>query len=192
MKALGEIRCLALMICCLAMLLPGLAQQSRKMPLIVLQKVPEIGDRLSSGVLPKRPEKHECGVNSAQFDPCAESIIGGIRYTIAFRKNETGYFVTRVETLDKKFRSPQGLSVGGSISLTGPAELYEAPYFEVYTRRGTRWIPVVGSLGMVNISISADGLKGDKVEDLRAQGEKPLQLYVGGFIEAETEHSSQK
>ena len=123
-------------------------------------------------------------VNSAQFDPCAGAFIDGVRYTIAFRMQEnSSYSVTRVYTDDVRFESPEGLRVGNAITANGPEDIFEAPYFEVYARKGTRWVPVVGVLGMVNLGTGGIGLRGEKVETLWSGGRKPVQLRIGAFIE---------
>jgi len=48
-----------------------------------LAAVPEIGSLMSAS---EKDTRTECMVNSAQFDPCVEATIGGVKYSIAFRK----------------------------------------------------------------------------------------------------------
>jgi hypothetical protein len=151
-----------------------------------LAKVPAIGDLISAS---EKDTRTECMVNSAQLDPCVDSTIGGVKYTVAFRKRDSGdYFVTRVSTLDSKFISPEGLRMGDKITVNGPEEIFEAPYFEVYARRGTRWIPIIGMFGKVNLDFDGKKLIGDDIEKLWSLGPKPVQLVVEGFIEVATKN----
>jgi hypothetical protein len=150
---------------------------------VKLSKVPAIGERIEA---PNKPERTECMVNSARLDPCVEATIDGIKYTIAFRNSGGGdYYVTRVSTLDSKFKSPEGLHIGDKITVNGPEDIFEAPYFEVYAKKGNRWIPIIGMLGMVNLDFDGKKFTGDTVEKLWSVGSKPVQLVVTGFIEVE-------
>lgn len=151
-----------------------------------LAKVPAIGDRMPAS---EKDTQAMCMVNSAQLDPCVDSTIGGVKFTVAFRKRDSGgYFVTRVSTLDSKFISPEGLRMGDRITVNGPGEIFEAPYFEVYAKRGTRWIPIIGMFGKVNLDFDGKKLIGDDIEKLWSVGPKPVQLVVEGFIEIATKN----
>ncbi|HME59511.1 MAG TPA: hypothetical protein VKF63_14290 [Terracidiphilus sp.] len=146
-----------------------------------LAKVPVIGEQF---VVPENVEHILCLVNSAQFDPCMEAIIDGIKYTVAYRNNNGGdYFVTRVNTSDAKFISPDGLRVGDQITVNGPEDLFEEPYFEVYARKGSNWIPIVGLMSMVNVTFDGERIAGDAVQTLWSGGRKPVMLRISGFIE---------
>ncbi len=127
-------------------------------------------------------------VNSAQFDPCVWTTVDGIVYMIAFRQRDgKNYFVTRVSTNDTKFKSPDGIRVGDEITVNGPEDVFEAPYFEVYAKSKTNWIPIVGMLGNANVVVG--GKKGE-VKSLQAlwpSGRAPVRLFVGGFVEQESQ-----
>jgi len=126
-----------------------------------------------------------CMVNSAQFDPCFGAFIRGVSYTIAARKMEDGvYRVTRVNTVDPKFVSPEGLRVGDSLRINSTEELFEAPYFEVYAGRGKRWVPIVGFLGQVNI-VGEKGSVMKNLQSLELSGGASVKVSIGGFIEQE-------
>ncbi|HEY1208441.1 MAG TPA: hypothetical protein VGE85_03650 [Terracidiphilus sp.] len=148
---------------------------------VAMEKVPAIGAPIEA---PMQAVRNLCLVNSAQFDPCVEATIDGIKYTVSYRNNNGGNsFVTRVYTSDAKFISPEGLRVGDEITVNGPEDLFEAPYFEVYARKGSKWIPIIGLMGMVNVTFDGKQIAGDAVQTLWSGGRKPVILRISGFIE---------
>jgi hypothetical protein len=161
---------------------------TQSFPQIKLEKVPAIGDPIPA---PSNVGKIQCMVNSAQFDPCVTELVDGIMYTVAMRQRNGGaYFVTRVSTIDPKFKSIDGIRVGDVITVNGPEDIFEAPYFEVYARSKTQWVPIVGNLGRVNVVVGDKGGAMKDKQSLWPNGPTPVRLWIGGFVEQETKASS--
>lgn len=148
-----------------------------------LAKVPAVGEPF---VVPSREVRNLCQVSAGQLDLCVGANIDGVIYTIAYRKSAgEGCFVTRVYTDDSKFKSPEGLRVGDEITLIGPEDIFESGYFEVYARKGTRWIPVIGALGKIRFTLDGKQITEDSAEKMRVGSPKPIRVWISGFIEME-------
>jgi hypothetical protein len=150
---------------------------------VKLAKVPSIDDPF---VAPSKGELTACQVSAGQIDPCVGANIDGVIYTIAYRKSAgEGCFVTRVYTDDSRFKSPEGFRVGDEITLNGPEDIFESGYFEVYARKGTRWIPGIGALGKIKFTLDGKQITEDSVEKLWVGGPRTIRVWISGFIEKE-------
>jgi hypothetical protein len=100
----------------------------------------EINARLPRALIPAKLTQR-LQVNSSQTWPYVETVVNGIKYTIAF--NERTRRITYLYTSDDKFRTVNGLRIGAELTFTS-AQLIIIPYGEV---RGPRtpdgWFPVV-------------------------------------------------
>jgi hypothetical protein len=161
----------------------GQPQEDFHWPQRGMAKVPAVGERIEA---PSGAGQTQCMVNSAQFDPCTWATADGIVYTIAFRQRDgKDYFVTRVGTTDPKFKSPDGIRVGDAITVNGPEDVFEAPYFEVYANSKTQWVPIVGILGKANVVVSSKSTEMRFVQALWPNGPAAIRLFVSGFVERE-------
>jgi hypothetical protein len=171
-----------LVFCGLLILRPlfGQPQVDLQLSQIQLAKVPAIGKQID---IPKKAVQMLCMVNSAQLDRCMQATVDGIKYTIAFRQRHgKDYYVTRVDTTDAKFKSPDGLHVGDEITVNGPEDIFEAPYFEVYAKNKTQWIPIVGYLGKANVVINGKSGNMKDVETIWPNGRDSVRLLISGFV----------
>lgn len=159
----------------------GQSQTNFHLSQIQLVKVPAIGEQIG---VTKKKIRTACMVNSAQLDSCVQAIVDGIMYTVAFRQRDgKEYYVTRVDTTDVKFKSPDGLHVGDEITVNGPEDIFEAPYFEVYAKSKTHWIPIVGILGKANVVINGKGGDMKDVQAIWPNGRDSVRLWISGFVE---------
>jgi len=163
----------------------GQARADFQIPQVTLARVPAIGEQIAA---PKGEVRTRCMVNSAQLDPCVEATVDGTVYTVAFRQEDNKrYVATRVSTIDPKFRSTDGIRVGDAITVNGPEDVFEAPYFEVYAKSKTEWVPIVGFLGKANVAVGEKGGEMKSVQEIWLNGRAPVRLFVGGFVEQESQ-----
>ena len=142
-----------------------------------LTRVPEIGEKLRSKDIPESASHNVCMRLAAQVDPCFDTLLGGVKYTIAF--GDRDHRVTYIHTSDPKFKAADGQKVGDEIEFPR-SQLQVNPYFEIYgptTRDG--WRPIVGlDIGPLEPT-EKDGTK----IDLRGNTGKgdPVKTSIGGF-----------
>jgi hypothetical protein len=109
------------------------------------EQPPNIGAKFNKS-WKKGKQSNLCMTSSAQIDPCVDLVVDGIKYQIAYR--EETHRVTYVYTSDEKFRTIDGLKVGGSIPVSRET-VRGQPGWQSYaatTRDG--WCPVVGYDGL--------------------------------------------
>jgi hypothetical protein len=142
-----------------------------------LTRVPEIGEKLRRKDIPKSASHNMCVTHAAQADPCFDTLIGGIEYTIAF--GDKGHRVTYISTSDPKFKTADGHKVGDEIEFPR-SQLHGSSYWEIYgptTQDG--WRPIVGfDLG----PLEPTEKNGTKI-DLRGNAGKgdPVKTTIGSF-----------
>jgi hypothetical protein len=146
----------------------------------VREKLPQIGRHFVA-----RPEAGEqlglCMVSPGQMDKCAEVIVNGAHYTIAFRKRSwlRGDVVTYLHTVDPSFRSTSGARVGDTLFLEDRSEILPSPGFEEYAGRiDNGWHAVVGFNSEITVVGDDGSQKKVHINDLPKSG---IKLRIVGF-----------
>jgi hypothetical protein len=138
-------------------------------------------------VVPRNADVGRCMTSPGQLDKCVNVTANGIKYTVGFRRRGSrGNVVTYVHTDDPNFRSPEGLSVGDMVTVENPESIVAAPGFEIYSRKGRGWIPVVGFNGEVNVVHDGQTDEKREAKTLRPVGQASVRLRIRGFTKRGT------
>jgi hypothetical protein len=90
----------------------------------------------------KASKGHVCMTHPAQLDPCFEGVFDGVRYRVAY--SDQTKRVSYLYTSDTKFRTADGLQVGGEISVTGQ-NVRALPGWEIWApTTSDGWRPIIG------------------------------------------------
>jgi len=117
-----------------------------------------------------------------QLDQCVNVTVNGVKYTVGYRMGAPrSNVVTYVHTDDPNFRSPEGLRVGDVATVENPEYIIAAPGFEIYSRKGKGWIPVVGFNGEVDVVHDGQADEKREASTLRAARETSVRLRIKGF-----------
>jgi hypothetical protein len=114
------------------------------------------GMRLPSAMVPKN-NANVCAATPSQTYPCIQNLdIDGVRFTVVGYDAHTRW-IRYLFTRDEKFRTADGLRVGGLIDLAENEILSVAGWHIMGPRNKDGWRPIVGSFLDGNVIKSADG-----------------------------------
>jgi len=123
-----------------------------------------------------------CTLAASQSDACLSEDVNGVSYQIAYRKQNTGFQITAVRTMDSRFVSPEGLKIDDVIVIGKPEDLILAPHVAVYANRGQLWVPIIGMLDNIDV-VDADGNDQITPANSVAFNGKEIRVRIFGFVQ---------